>query len=92
MSSRFPVQFVSDLSDIPENYLSSLGISLPNKRHNELSHQSEGSVIVFVYKTKVGEKVSLFDRVKDVESYLRATEDNYDYDPREILQVYVVNN
>ncbi|WP_060974809.1 hypothetical protein [Neisseria mucosa] len=88
----FEVTYVTDLSDIDGDYLEIVRPVLPMSRTNDLSHQSEGAQAVFVYRTHGELEAKLFDRIKDVESYLRGVRDNCQNDPREIVAVYILNN
>ena len=84
-------QKIKDFSEIPEEFLSKLESSLPSNR-TELSQLLEGGlVLVCVYKYSSGEiKTRMFDRIREVESYLVGIEDRYDGDPREIIAIYVI--
>ena len=86
----FEVKYVTDLSDIDEDYLEIVRAVLPANRTNDLSRQSEGIQAVFVYKTRGELEAKLFDRIKVGESYLRGVRDNYQNDPREIVVVYML--
>lgn len=86
----FPVTQITDLSDIPELYLAQVTASLLSNRSNDLSHQPTGSQAVFVYNKDGETEVRLFDRIKDMESYLRGAADNYNESYRKTEQVYVL--
>ncbi len=90
MQYPFPVSSIADLSEIPEEHLSLLGISLPTNRSHQLSHTPDGELLVFIYEINGEKKGYLYDRIKSVESYLQATKNNYSNDQHKILQVYIV--
>lgn len=90
MQYSFSIQQVNDLSDIPEEHLELVRASLPQDRNNTLSREPNGSQAVFVYEVDGELKAKLYDRIKNIESYLQATEDNYSNDPRTIIMVYIL--
>ena len=90
MKYSFSVEPINDISDIPENYLETIRAALPSNRSNSLSREPDGAQAVFVYRIDGELRAKLFDRIKNIDSYLQATEDNYSNDPRSIEVVYVL--
>lgn len=90
MTYSFRVENINDISDIPENHLEIVRAALPSNRSNALSREPDGAQAVFVYEIDGEFRAKLFDRIKDTDSYLQATEDNYSNDPRSIEVVYVL--
>lgn len=78
------------MSDIPVEHLEFVRASLPQDRTNDLSREPNGSQAVFVYTVDSELKARIYDRIKNTESYLQATEDNYPNDPRKIEMVYIL--
>lgn len=88
MQYSFSIQQVNDLSDIPEEHLELVRASLPQDRNNTLSREPNGSQAVFVYEVDGELKAKLYDRIKNIESYLQATEDNFQRSPHNYNGIY----